>query len=689
MGGHHIANWLIGQVRDETQTEEQMIAYAREIGADEDELIEAFREVPVMQKEQFESVAQALYTLVNQISVSAYQNLQQARFITEQKEAEAKLRKLSEEQSLILNNNTLGIALIRNQICEWANPRLAKMLGVSTEQIENQSTRAYYANEEDYDEVVREAYQTLKKDEQFDTALRFRHANGSIFWCRVTGKALNPNEPSDGSIWMFEDITERKQAESELRRLSTAIEQSPEPVVITDTGAIIQYVNPAFEKSTGFSREEVIGKPSSILKSGKQDAEFYKQMWASLAEGKTWEGRLINRKKDGTLYTEELSIAPVRGPDGQITNYVAVKRDITQELVRNEQMKQAQKMEAVGQLAGGIAHDFNNILQAILGFSELLLMSLDDSDEEQKDSVLEIQNAAKHAADLTRQLLVFSRKEQGTFEQTDLNRIVKNTTTFINSIIGENVQLNIELHSSALSVLADSRQLERAILNMAINARDAMPNGGSLTLETTTNSFSEATATANPKIHAGEFACLRLSDTGIGMTKETVERIFEPFFSTKAPGKGTGLGLAALYGIIQEHKGWINVYSEIGKGTVFSVYLPLCCNESQTAQVERNTIRTIVKTGKSQRILLVEDDLSIRSMTRGVLVKAGYSITCAPNAEAAEQMFQENNGDFALLISDYILPNKTGGELGEILKRSSRTCRSLSAAAIPATGLTA
>ena len=669
VGGHHIANWLIGQVRDDTQTEDHMIAYAREIGANEDELIEAFREVPVMQKSQFESVAKALYTLVNQISRSAYQNLQQARFIAEQKEAGTRLRKLSDEQSLILNNSTAGIALIRNRIFEWVNPRLAEMLGVPMEQIQNHPTRAFYAYKEEYDQLGQEAYQTLKENEKFDSTLRLLHADGSSFWCRLTGKALNPNMPQNGSIWMFEDITASKQAESELRRLSAAIEQSPETVVITDLNGDIQYVNPAFEKSTGYTREEAIGKNTSVLKSEKHQDEFYQDMWSTLTAGNIWEGRIINRKKDGTLYTEEASIAPVRGGDGEITNYVAVKRDITQELVRNEQLKQAQKMEAVGQLAGGIAHDFNNILQAILGFSELLMLSLDETATEERESVFEIQNAAKHAAELTRQLLAFSRKEQGSLEQADLNRIIQNTKSFINSIIGENIKLSIELNPEPLPVRADSRQLERAILNIAINARDAMPNGGSLLMETKIAIFAEETAATNPKIKAGEFACLSITDTGTGIPKEIVERIFDPFFSTKAPGKGTGLGLAALYGIVQEHHGWINVYSEIDKGTAFSIYLPLYSNAPKTQQDERPNNIPVEKSGHEQPILLVEDDQAIRSMVHGILIKAGYNITCASSAEDAEQLFNEHNGNFSLLISDYILPQKTGEELAETLTR--------------------
>lgn len=542
VGDQHIANWLVGQVRNETQTEEQIIAYARKIGADETEMLNAFREVPVMPKEQFKSVAHALYTLTNQISTSAYQNLQQARFIADQ-----------------------------------------------------------------------------------------------------------------------------KKTENELRRLTTAIDQSPETVVITDTTATIQYVNPSFEKTTGYTRKEAIGQNPNILKSDVQNPTVYRQMWEMLTEGKTWEGQLTNKKKDGTLYTEEVSISPVRAPDGTITNYVAVKRDITEELARDEQMKQAQKMEAVGQLAGGIAHDFNNILQAILGFSELLQLSMSDSTEQQKTNVTEIQNAAKHAADLTRQLLVFSRKQPVSFAPNDLNSIVKNIQSFIESIIGESIRLQSHIQPKPLPIHGDARQLERAILNIVINARDAMPQGGTLTLETSHATFSKEYADANPKIHAGEFACLRIADSGVGMTQKVVEHIFEPFFSTKAPGKGTGLGLAAFYGIIQEHKGWVNVYSEPDQGTVFKIYLPLRNSSPMPAPQAERPNRLIQKVGAGQSILLVEDDPAIRSIADNVLSKSGYQVTTASSAEEAEQLFRSCDGNVALLVSDFILPKMNGGELAALL----------------------
>ena len=462
------------------------------------------------------------------------------------------------------------------------------------------------------------------------------------------------------------DVTERKQAEGELRRLSTAIEQSPEAVIITNPAGIIEYVNPAFETITGYTRTEAIGKTPNILKSGEHDDVFYKKLWETICGGKTWEGHLINRRKDGSVYTEETNISPVRDEKNQITHYVAVKHDITQELAREEQMKQAQKMEAIGQLAGGIAHDFNNILQSIFGFSELLMISLDETEEKSRSNVQEIQKAAQHAADLTRQLLAFSRKQQVEFKFIDLNNAVRDTLSFVSSVIGENIRVETFLSSTPVLVNADLRQIERTILNLVINARDAMPKGGTLILKTEQVHFSHEDASLMPQAKAGNFACLSISDTGIGMTQQTIKRIFEPFFSTKGPGKGTGLGLSAIYGIIQDHKGWINVYSEPGEGSTFKIYLP-ARNRKNTGTAKPGSDNTqdeqTQEQGSNQRILVVEDDPAVRNLSQTALSKAGYQVECAPNAEIAEQIFDQQNGAFDLLFSDIILPGKNGAEL--------------------------
>lgn len=465
-----------------------------------------------------------------------------------------------------------------------------------------------------------------------------------------------------------------RRAATKLRRkeedLRTALHSISDGVITTDMTGLITRMNTVAEQLTGYTQQEATGQPADQifhLRGEVANSPIAHPVQTILAEHTEIRSEGI-LSADGTADRHiTISAAPISNDAGTLTGTVVVMRDITQELARNEQLKHAQKMEAVGQLAGGIAHDFNNILQAILGFSELLLMTMDDSDELQKENIREIQSAAQHAADLTKQMLVFSRKEPASFEPTDLTRIVKSTTSFIESILGENIQLIIELCPDDLPIHADFRQIERAILNTALNARDAMPDGGSLTLQTARISFSKEAAAAHPEIRAGDFACLRITDTGTGMEQHVIDRIFEPFFSTKAPGKGTGLGLAAFYGIIQEHRGWVTVDSEIDEGTTFNVYLPLHDSPRPSAPQPRRAKAPFEKTGQGQHILLVEDDHAIRAMTHGVLTNAGYDISSAPDAETAEQIFHERNGNFSLLISDCILPKKSGAELADTL----------------------
>lgn len=369
------------------------------------------------------------------------------------------------------------------------------------------------------------------------------------------------------------DITERKLADAKLSRLSTAIEQSPETIVITDAEGVIQYVNPAFEAVSGYSRDEVLGKTPRLLKSGKHEDCFYGDLWKAISTGNIWKGRIINQRKNGEFYTEEVSIAPVRSADSAITGYVAVKKDITQELLREQQFHQSQKMEAVGQLAGGIAHDFNNILQAIMGFSEVLLFQLDDHSDEHS-YVLEINNASKRAATLIKQLLTFSRSQPEEKDALDINASVRDTKGLLEVLMGKQINCVLELDPALHPVEADSSQISQIIMNLAVNSRDAMPKGGTLTIRTHNSVITEQGAKKIPGAIPGNFVCLSISDTGSGMNPETKNRLFEPFFTTKGIGKGTGLGLAVVYGVVQQSNGWIHVQSEENKGTSFKIYLP-------------------------------------------------------------------------------------------------------------------
>jgi len=471
-----------------------------------------------------------------------------------------------------------------------------------------------------------------------------------------------------GVLGTYMDITERKRVQESHDRLAMAVEQATETVVITDTNGTILYANPAFEKTSGYTRAEALGQNPRVLKSGKQDAAFYSQMWDGLGRGETWNGHFINKHKDGTLYEEEATISPVRDAAGTTVNYVAVKRDVTHEMQVESQFRQSQKMDAIGKLAGGVAHDFNNILAVIQMHADLLKTEAGITPA-QSETAVEIGKAVQRASALTRQLLLFSRKQMLQLRDLDLNESINEMTKMLRRTLGEDIKLQFKFAMQDIFVHADAGMMDQVLMNLAVNARDAMPKGGQLIIETSAVGLDKAAAARIPHARPGSFVRLSVSDTGCGIPPENFHRIFEPFFTTKDADKGTGLGLATVFGIVQLHQGWIDFQSQVGRGTTFRICLPQLAGMPK--QKPEPPALAAVR-GGDETILLVEDDAALCASVRKILSQLGYCVLEAVNGIEALKIWAQYGKGIHLLLTDLVMPGgMTGMDLGERLLKEN------------------
>lgn len=456
-----------------------------------------------------------------------------------------------------------------------------------------------------------------------------------------------------------------RHSETEHTRLISAIEQSADVILITDNKGTIRYANPAFTASSGYNLEEAIGKTPRILKSGMQDETFYQGLWETVTSGKPWSGRFVNKTKGGTLYIEDATITPVKRENGEIESFVAVKRDISEHLRLHEEREvleaklvQAQKMEAIGRLAGGIAHDFNNMLNVILGYTELSLNEL-DGDSWLKNNLTQIQSAGKRSADLTRQLLTFSRKQTVEPVVIDTNSMIDENLKMLSRMIGEHIAIKFIPEKKLWKIRIDRSQVDQILANLAVNARDAISGNGSIIIETA-NFILNAEESMNLDLVPGDYVTITFSDNGCGMDRDIAEHIFEPFYTTKEGGKGTGLGLATVYGIVKQNEGAIEVESQPGKGSSFTIYLPAVHENIETKVIEPTVSSTA---GNYETVLVVEDEAQILEFTKIILEDSGYSVLTAENPEEALNICREHQGTIHLLLTDIVMPGMNGKEL--------------------------
>ncbi|MFA6223665.1 MAG: PAS domain S-box protein [Desulfomonilaceae bacterium] len=477
-----------------------------------------------------------------------------------------------------------------------------------------------------------------------------------------------PMHDRDGSLigvlGVARNITAARKAEDTARRLATAIEQAAEAVIITDATGIIQYINHAQVVLSGYSLDEFLGQTPNVFKSDFHGGNSYKQLWETINAGNVWTGSFINKKKDGTEYHEDVSISPVYDKSDNLTNFVVVEHDVTKQLALQEQLFQAQKMETIGILAGGISHDFNNLLQPIMGYTELLMMGKKQGDPE-LDGLQKIYEAGKRGADLIKGLMIFSRRIQPEFGPVDLNHEIDQVRQLLSQTIPKTIRIDLRLSDDLNTVQADPSQIVQVLMNLGVNARDAMPDGGELTIETANIQLDKEYCNSHLEAKPGSYVLLTVSDTGKGMDEETLSHIFEPFFTTKEKGKGTGLGLATVYGIVKKHDGHIICYSEPGTGTTFTIYFPSIKTEKDS---DTPTDETAIP-GGTETVLIVDDEEDLRILGTTLLNRFGYQVITAGNGKEAVEVYLREKERIALIVLDLIMPVMDGRQcLAEILR---------------------
>ena len=584
----------------------------------------------------------------------------QVRDVTTRNHAEAVLRKSEARFRTLLESIPQNI-MIKDLESRYVsiNENYAQLLGIASDEA---------VGKVDYDFFPKELAEKYRSDDkrvmasgeiaEFDEKLS---RNGEEVWVH-TFKA--PMHDENGKVYgvlaTFWDITGQKADEEKINLQAAVLEATANAIVITDTQGKIEWVNPAFTSFTGYSLEEAVGKlPRELIWSGKHDTAFYQEMWKTITAGLVWQGELTNRRKDGTLYTEVQTITPIRDSTGVIKHYAGVKLDVTEQRKLEQELIQAQKIESVGRLAGGVAHDFNNLLTVISGYTEMAMGTMDKDGKTHAD-LLQAYKAAERAASLTRQLLAFSRRQVLQPKVLDLNVVITDCTKMLERLIGEDIAFVMKPGDGLWSVMADPGQIEQIFMNLVINARDAMPMGGTVVIETSNHSTEEHIGGRHLDMAPGSYVCLALSDTGTGMDEATQAKIFEPCVSTREIGRGPGLGLATVHGIVKQSGGSIFVYSELGKGTTFKIYLPrivLTDTLTNGGALMKGILRG------TETILLVEDEEPLRLLTERILTQAGYAVLSANNGVNALMIAEQKENEIHLVLTDVIMPGMGGREL--------------------------
>ncbi len=569
-------------------------------------------------------------------------------------EAEARYRRLFE-------NMVEGIFVShKDGFFVTVNPAMARMLGYETPE----ELMAHILNIEEQLYVKSQDRRTLfeklaKEGRASGFEVLWRCKDGSVIWIEIHARAVfDENGEIESIEGIVVNITEQKKVEKELSRLATAIEQAAEGVLISDMHWNILYVNPALEKISGYTKSEIIGARTDLLKSGKHDSRFYGEIKGVLKSGNVWSGRLVNKRKDGTEYEAEVTASPVRDESGEIINFVAVHRDITHEARLERHLRRAQKMEAIGTLAGGIAHDFNNILTAIMCYTEMAITESEGMGRipARLNRVL---MGCQRAKELVNQIITFSRQREREQKPVLINSIIKETLKLLSSSLPKTIEIHMNIESGSSVINADPSQIHQVLLNLCTNAAHAMrENGGVLEVTLQKIDLDETSTRSRIDLEPGPYVKLVVSDTGHGIDESVKERIFEPFFTTKPKEEGSGMGLSVVHGIVKGLGGAISVYSEPGFGSTFNVYFPRIDSETQAHSKPSEKIPP-----GTESILYVDDEQVLVEITTEMLESIGYKVTATTDGMEALDLFRTSPEKFDLIVTDMTMPRLTGETL--------------------------
>ncbi len=592
--------------------------------------------------------------------------------ITEHRMAEEALKESEERYRNLVELSPGGIFVHLDGEVQFANQAFTRMIGADTPDALRGVQASNFVHA-DYRRAAKDGTVFIKSEGKQAPLMeqKFLCLDGSVIEVEVTAFPFNYQGQAAVMV-VTEDISRRKKAEAQMKeseeRYRSIFENALEGIYQLSHDGRLMDANPAFAHMYGYASPlEMLREVDDMGRMYADKEDFSRVRKLLEAHGVVRGVEIEHLRKDEGRFHVSLNARAVKGPNDETLYYEGMAQDITEARKLEDQLRQALKMEAVGQLAGGVAHDFNNILTVITGFGALVRMALDRHQPVNADYVDQILAASDKAANLTRSLLAFSRKQQITLAPHNLNEVVASTGKLLKRLLTEDIECRILPASQELIVMADATQIDQILINLAANARDAMPQGGLLSLETGTTTLDDEFIKAHGYGSQGEYALLSVSDTGVGMQKAIQERIFEPFFTTKEVGKGTGLGLATVYGIVKQHNGFISVYSEPGEGTTFHIYFPLVDRETVTEAYSPDEIKGGVET-----VLVAEDNPDARLLIVETLKTHGYTTIEAKDGEDAVKVFRKNKNRIELVIMDVVMPKRNGKEAWEAIRRLRR-----------------